>query len=401
MVFSLSTRNYGWMIVFIAFILNAIAFGTMASVSMFLKPLVHEFGWTRGSLSMGYTIMTLATSVSGVLWSILVDKYGSRWISRLGAFTIGIPLILLSNIESLADFYLYYFLFGAIGHATVTGPLYASVGLWFSRNVGLALGCTFAGSAVGQGVIPYIARYLIDGYGWQQAYLYLGIGYLIIAAPISLFLREAPSRSEFSGASNNQKKEGKEGPSNMAIVGWISFAVLFCCTAMSVVVVHLVPLLTDQGLTAKSAANVLLTLMIAGAFGRVLGGKLADTLGAIKSYALMSLTQTSVIFLFPFIDNLYLTYLVAIIFGVGFSGTMATFLVCVRVMVTPSVLAKSMSIVGMSGWIGMAFGGLQGGVLFDLTGTYYWSFAVGSIAGVINLIVIFSFNTYLQRYKQG
>ena len=97
---------------------------------------------------------------------------------------------------------------------------------------------------------------------------------------------------------------------------------------------------------------------------------------------------------------LYLTYLVAIIFGVGFSGTMATFLVCVRVMVTPSVLAKSMSIVGMSGWIGMAFGGLQGGVLFDLTGTYYWSFAVGSIAGVINLIVIFSFHTYLQRYKQ-
>ena len=99
MVFSLSTRNYAWMIVFIAFILNAIAFGTMASVSMFLKPLVNEFGWTRGSLSMGYTIMTLATSVSGVLWSILVDKYGSRWIARLGAFTIGIPLILLSNIS--------------------------------------------------------------------------------------------------------------------------------------------------------------------------------------------------------------------------------------------------------------------------------------------------------------
>ena len=99
MVFSLSTRNYGWMIVFIAFILNAIAFGTMASVSMFLKPLVHEFGWTRGSLSMGYTIMTLATSVSGVLWSILVDKYGSRWISRLGAFTIGIPLILFQILK--------------------------------------------------------------------------------------------------------------------------------------------------------------------------------------------------------------------------------------------------------------------------------------------------------------
>ena len=80
---------------------------------------------------------------------------------------------------------------------------------------------------------------------------------------------------------------------------------------------------------------------------------------------------------------------------------MATFLVCVRVMVTPSVLAKSMSIVGMSGWIGMAFGGLQGGVLFDLTGNYYWSFAVGSIAGVINLIVIFCFNSYLKKYKQG
>ena len=75
-------------------------------------------------------------------------------------------------------------------------------------------------------------------------------------------------------------------------VAWISAAIIFCCICMSVPIVHLVPLLTDRGISLNSATQVLMVLMFSGAFGRVLGGRLGDTIGALPAYMLMSLGQT-------------------------------------------------------------------------------------------------------------
>ena len=394
------TPGYGWIVVAVAFFLSAISFGTLASVGIFLKPLISEFGWSRGNLSLGYTAIAFASAVTGILWSIIVDRHGSRWVVLFGAIAMGIPLLLLSRIELLAEFYVYYFLFGALGHAAVTGPLWVCVGLWFKDNVGLALGLTFSGSAIGQGVVPYIARYLIDNFGWETAYSTLGMAYMILAIPIALLVRDNPQRREIqSNPSLNQKEDTSILFPPVIVVTWISLAVIFCCIAMSVVVVHLVPLLTDFGITSEDAVVIFMTLMFAGAIGRILGGKLADLVGPLKSYIVMSLLQTSVVFIFPHIQSHFLFYVIAIVFGIAFSGVMASFLVCVRMMVPAGVLARSMAVVGMFGWFGMGLGGWLGGLIFDLTGSYHWSFATGSISGIVNLLILFFFYIYIRRHR--
>ena len=394
------TPGYGWIVVAVAFFLSAISFGTLASVGIFLKPLIAEFGWSRGNLSLGYTAIAFASAVTGILWSIIVDRHGSRWVVLFGAIAMGIPLLLLSRIELLAEFYVYYFLFGALGHAAVTGPLWVCVGLWFKNNVGLALGLTFSGSAIGQGVVPYITRYLIDNFGWETAYSTLGMAYMILAIPIALLVRDNPQRREIqSNPSLNQKEDTSILFPPVIVVTWISLAVIFCCIAMSVVVVHLVPLLTDFGITSEDAVVIFMTLMFAGAIGRILGGKLADLVGPLKSYIVMSLLQTSVVFIFPHIQSHFLFYVVAIVFGIAFSGVMASFLVCIRMMVPAGILARSMAVVGMFGWFGMGLGGWLGGLIFDLTGSYHWSFATGSISGIVNLLILFFFYIYIRRHR--
>ncbi|MBT5940060.1 MAG: MFS transporter, partial [Rhodospirillaceae bacterium] len=356
--------EYGWAMVAIAFTLSAISFGVLSSVGVFLKPLAAEFGWSRGSLSFGYSAITLATAFSGILWSIIADRYGTRWLVLFGSIVIGIPLLLLSQMESITEFYLYYFLFGALGHATVTGPLYANVGLWFTRNVGLAIGLTVAGGAVGQGVVPVIVRYLINHYDWQTAYATLGVAYMILAIPVATLVRDSPRRKTAHAETAPSQRDGTPFPlPPKVVVAWIASAVVFCCVAMAVPIVHLVSLLTDKGMTPDGAVTVFLALMVAGAFGRILGGKLADHIGSLQSYACMSVLQTSVIFLFPHVQNTVLIYILAMVFGLAFSGVMASFLVAVRMMVPARVLARSMAIVSLFGWIGMGMGGWQGGLV--------------------------------------
>ncbi|MDP6429060.1 MAG: MFS transporter [Rhodospirillales bacterium] len=394
----LTNPTYGWVMAAVVFILTGLSFGVLGSAGVFMKPLAAEFGWSRGSLSLGYTAVTLATAASTVIWGILADRHGTRWITMFSAPVLGVSLLLLSRIDSLWEFYAYHLLFGALGHGALTGPLYANVSLWFRRNIGLAIGITISGGAVGQGVVPMIARLLISEYGWSDTYAILGTGYLIIAIPVALLVRNPPRREGSDGSETPPMRDGRPFPlPPLVVVSWIALAVIFCCITMSVPIVHLVPLLTDRGIGPQTAVSALLVLMMAGALGRILGGRLADQIGPLQAYISMSLAQTVAVFFFPIVGGMASIYALAVVFGLFYSGVMASFVVIMRFMVPANYLARSMAVVIMTGWIGMGIGGWQGGAVFDLTGDYVWSFGIASIAGFINVGILMMFYLHIRR----
>ena len=59
--------NYGWVMVLVVFVLSGLAFGSMASISVFLKPVSMEFGWTRGQTSFAYTVASFSSAAFGVM----------------------------------------------------------------------------------------------------------------------------------------------------------------------------------------------------------------------------------------------------------------------------------------------------------------------------------------------
>ncbi len=154
--------NYGWVMVLVVFVLSGLAFGSMASISVFLKPVSLEFGWSRGQTSFAYTVASLASAVFGVIWGQVADKYGTRWFGFVGAICMSLVLFALSGLDSITQFYLLYFLFGAMGSALLFSPLYANVGFWFRENPGLALGLAASGGAIGQAFIPHLSGILIE-----------------------------------------------------------------------------------------------------------------------------------------------------------------------------------------------------------------------------------------------
>jgi hypothetical protein len=48
--------RYGWVMVSVAFVMMGLQFGILVSISVFLKPLVAEFGWPRGDTAFAYTV---------------------------------------------------------------------------------------------------------------------------------------------------------------------------------------------------------------------------------------------------------------------------------------------------------------------------------------------------------
>jgi len=389
--------SYAWVMVACVFVLSALSFGTLASLSVFLKPLSLEFGWSRGQTSFGYTVISFASAAFGIFWGYIADKYGTRWFGIVAALMMSLSLFLLSKQTNIYHFYGFYFLFGAFGNAMVTAPLFANVGFWFRKNPGLALGITAAGGAVGQGLIPYFSGIIIESDGWQAAYYSMAIIYLLIAIPAALFIRESPWREQ---ARTSVEKEPRDFPlSEKEAITWLCSAVIFCCICMSVPIVHLVPLLTDAEFTIEFATSVLMVLMFCGAFGRILGGKLGDVIGALPAYILMSLGQTISVIWFPYVTNPIGLYLLAAFFGFTYSGVMSSILVTTRMVVSAKFAGRANSLGSFFGWTGMGMGGFFGGYFYDLYGDYFWSFAFASFMGVINLLVLFRFLARINNRK--
>lgn len=384
---------YAWFLLVAAFLLMSLAFGGLGSFGIFLKPVVAEFGWSRGEASMGYAVLSFSAAILGLLWGYFADRWGSRWVTILATLAMPFALFILSRTETLWQFYFAYFFFGGFGFSALFSPVMATVGFWFEKNKGLAIGLVAAGGAVGNSVAAFSARILITDYGWQEAYFILAISYLLIGVPAALVIREAPARI---AAKNNAEARNfidtvyPTGPKETTF--WIAIASVFCCICMAIPLVHVAPLISDLGYSPEIAASVLMAVIVAGIPGRIFGGLLGGRIGALKNYIFFSLGQTVLAFLFPQVAGLTTIYILAIGFGLFYSGDMVANIFCLRVMISAEYAGRALGVAVGFGMVGMGLGGYIGGVLFDSTGDYVWSFAVASIAGVVNLLILVLFN---------
>ncbi|MEE8395282.1 MAG: MFS transporter [bacterium] len=398
-------QRYGWVMVGVAALILGLANGSILSISVYLKPLAEEFGWLRGTISGGFVAATIALGFGGIGAGWLADRFSARPVVLAGVVALGGSYFLLGTLDTPGEFYLYFSLMGGVGVAGVFAPLLANVGGWFSKNMGLALGVTTAGQALGQGFVPYFARLLISDLGWRGAYTTLGFVSLAVLIPLALLVR-SPPRPAKSAVPSAPLPPAEAGAAAKAAevapavaerqfpvaprlaVAWVTAAALFCCICMAVPLIHVVALAQDKGIPGNLAASILLPIYITGFFGRIFFGKVADRLGGIRAYWIASAGQTATVFWFTQPDSLTGFYLLGPLYGFFFSGVMTCFIICVNEMTPFRIRGISNGIVMLSAWIGMGLGGFQAGLFFDLTGSYTLSFANAAIAGVINLTIV-------------
>ncbi len=395
-------HRYGWVMVVVSSVLMGMGAGALISISAFLKPLIAEFGWLRGETSFGYLAGALAMGIGGIVMGYLADRYSTRRVVLGGLICLGVSLLLLSTQSSLWQFYLFYCLMGGFGSSALDVPLLANIGHWFDRNKGLALGLATAGRALGQGFVPFLSVYLIASSGWRDAYTTLGLVTLVAMVPLALLVRNPPgfeeARTASRAASPADHDEAYPVPPKLA-VSWVGVASVFCCVCMGTAMVHAVAIAQDAGLGAEEAAAVILLIYVSGFFGRIFIGKLADHIGGIRAWWLASFGQTVLIFWFTQMHSIADFYILAVVFGFFLGGVMTGLTICVRELTPIHMRGVATGVVFFLAWVGMGIGGYQGGLFFDLSGSYVLPYANAAIVGAINLMIVGALYVYVMRRK--
>ena len=375
-----------WLMVAACTAMVAMAFGAINNIAVFLMPLGIEFHWSRADLSLAYSIASIGTGLGGIVMGHFADRVPIRRVVLCGALVPGIAFLLMARLDSTFELYLYHALLGLLGVGAVMAPLNSLAGLWLWRNPGLAIGIVSAGGALGQGVMPFLARQLVLAQGWRAAYATLGVLYLVVMLPLALWMRNPPRRAPLAAAASVPRHTPAASPA--WLLAWLCVAVTFCCVCMGTPIVHVASLGSDMGLGERESAGLLAVMMVCGMAGRLGFGRLADRAGNLQAYVAASAGQTALAFLFPYMQTRSALYLLSALFGLVFSGAMTSFILCAREYSPGGRTGLSIGIVMSFGWLGMALGGWQGGLFYDLCGSYGPSFANASLGGVANLLVL-------------
>jgi MFS family permease len=73
--------RYAWMIVVISSVLMGMGAGALVSISVFLKPVIAEFGWLRAETAFAYTAGAIAMGIGGITIGYLSDRYTTRRVA--------------------------------------------------------------------------------------------------------------------------------------------------------------------------------------------------------------------------------------------------------------------------------------------------------------------------------
>src|SRR5690349_4001420 len=182
----------GWLVVAGAFAVTFIGFGSAYTFSAFVGSLQQEFGASRGSISLVFSLAGFLYFALGIVSGSLADRWGSRRLAIIGTILTGPGLGAARAARSLVEVYVAYGLGVGLGVGCSYVPAVGAVQRWFVRRRGLASGLAVSGIGVGTLVMPPLASFFIDRLGWRTAYLVLGGLAVVVGVGMAMMIANDP-----------------------------------------------------------------------------------------------------------------------------------------------------------------------------------------------------------------
>ncbi|MFH1140829.1 MAG: MFS transporter [Chloroflexota bacterium] len=402
---------YGWWVLLAACVSTFYLSGAYWwGFSVFIPAILDEFGWSRSQISLALTHQGLEGIGLAPAIGLLVDRVGTRRLMLFGLSIAGLGFILLSMTHSLVWFYGAYVLV-SLGASTGAGIVTQSLIVrWFRRRRGPAITALAVMPGLGATAIIPLLNLSIEGFGWRETFLIIGVVLWVIAVPVLLVVRSSPEEMGLEPDGGLPPTTGLQGGNHRGEPGqnehgftlrealrlpafwFLAAAVLIWNLATSGVQLHLFVALKGFDTTRSLAAAAATLLPALSLIGRIVFGLLSDLLD--KRYLLFMAGSTmaagmaclTALMLNPSLTWLLIPFL--LLFSVGFGGSIP-----VRVVICghyfgrkhfPLVYGVFQSIAGVGGVVGPI---LAGG-LFDTTGSYFIAFAVVSVLVLVSLPLV-------------
>ena len=388
---------YGYLIVIAAFLIFFICGGSQYSFSVFFKPVLNEFGWSRAAISGAYSLNMILSGMTGIVAGKLCDKLGPRIVITACGIIMGAGYLMMSQIQAIWQIYLFFGVVVSIGLSGMSIPLLSSVARWFIKRRSLTSGIVISGSGFGIIIMPPLANWLISTYSWRTSYFVLGTLVIAVVVILAQFMKRAPNNSRslnpevnlsITEASNVQLHGLSLGEALRTRQFWIIFMItLFIGFSVQTIMVHIVAHATDINISAVAAALILSVIGIISICGKLAMGGLGDKTGNRFIVIIVSILAVLAFLWLRFSSELWMFYLFALLFGLYYGGYAAVQSPLVAEYFGLKDHGAIFGLIMFALGIGSSLGPLIAGRIFDVSGNYDWAFIICAVMGISNLIL--------------
>jgi len=384
---------YGWAVVAASLAFTSVAFGVTQLLVVGLKPIAHELVWPRSIPSLAYAAILLGSGTGGILMGFWADRVGVHWPARLGAVCLGLGLVIASGLSGpVAMVATFGIVVGVMGLSAAFAPLLTNITRWFDRRRGIAVAVVASGQSVAGAIWPSLFDWGIATHGWRETFWTYGIFATLVLLPLTLVLSRRPPQEVVTApgpqAAGIRPGAGPGPITDQGRFVLLCLAIVGCCVAMAMPMVHVVAFCTDLGFASADGARMLSLLLACAFVSRIGFGWLSDRLGGLWTIMIGAGLQAIALSLFVMVDSLAGLYLVSGVFGLVFGVIVPAYALALRELFGAEGIGTRMGVIFLFGTIGMAIGGFLGGWIYDLTGLYALAFLTGVGLNIVNLFCI-------------
>jgi MFS transporter, OFA family, oxalate/formate antiporter len=289
------------------------ALGSGYAWSVFRIPLVKEFGWSISEVSFTFSITWLFLGLSGVVGGLWLNRSGPRVVGMVAGLLWGGGVFLASfSAYKLWWLYLTYGVMGGIGLGMGFVVPVAVLVKWFPDRRGLITGIAVGGFGGGALVAAPVAGRLMQSFGTLPTFMYLGIGFAVVAISSGYFMQNPPEGWRPAGwtpsAAQISQRCDRDYTLREALRTWQWWAI---CALLSIntiagisVVSQAAPIFQELGkVSAVTAATFVGIISLGNGLGRVFWAWISDVTSRKAAFFAMYLIQAIIFWSFHSISS--------------------------------------------------------------------------------------------------
>ncbi len=381
--------HFAWAILAMLTVVQLVGNSIGMAVGAVIIPLSDpqgSFGWNISTIGTALMVYYLIGAVFSPVSGWLGDRYGARRMMLGGGILFAGSMAFVGTISQPWQFFLSFGVMLALTQSICMVPLIASVNGWFRRRLGLGVGVVWGAGGVGTAILAPLAGYLITHIGWQATFWSIGAvggGILLL---LTVFFRSRPADVGLKpyGATDNDPLDKARSPAveglrlkvfnqhirrtrafwNLPVIHGLG------CAGHGVVLIYATYIAYDQGISYVAALVILSIISIFSVLGRFATPLVAERFGGKPIMAAALFIQGITVLVLFWAQDLWVFYLFAMLFGIGFGGEMSAYLVVNRQYFGPGPIATCYGFQIMGALIGHAVATGLAGLVLNATGSY-------------------------------
>ncbi|WP_443216977.1 MFS transporter [Saccharothrix sp. ALI-22-I] len=233
--------------------------------------IVADTGWSGTAVIGAFSVAQLVSAVVGMPVGRLLDRHGPRVVMTVGSLLAVVALAVVAAARSLPWFYAGWVLVGVAMAGVLYQPAFAALTRWHGeeRRVAAMTAVTLAGGLASTVFAPLTAA-LAAHSTWRETYLVLAALLAVLTVPAHLFGLRLPWPAH--PAATDARHPTTIARSRPFVLLTVSMSL--GALAIYAIVVALVPLFAERGLSTTTAAWALGLGGVGQVVGRIGYGRL-------------------------------------------------------------------------------------------------------------------------------